>query len=106
LFVGGYFFFLIKTNESTTIHIEENWITIEKKHRPRHEFSGFILEFHTKKQTIHNIVLITPRGHEIYTIQDTAEHLKTFATQLGEYLPLLETYHQTFREKFLRKIKL
>jgi hypothetical protein len=106
LLAGGYFFILTKVNEITTIEIEESWITINKKHQPRNTFSGFLFEFHTKKQTIHNIVFITPKGHDIYTINDTEDNIKTFAATLKEYIPLVEDYHQTSREKFLRKIKL
>jgi hypothetical protein len=60
-----------------------------------------------QKQAIHNIVLLTTtRSYEIFTIEDTDEHLQSFATQLEKYLPLLDKYEQGFRERFSRKIKL
>jgi len=63
-----------------------------------------VLEYHTKKQTIHNLVLVYKKGHEVFTIDDSDDRLKDFATELGNYLPLLESYPQTFRESFSRKI--
>jgi hypothetical protein len=79
---------------------------IGKKFRPRNDLSGFVLEYHTKKQTIHNIVLLSSKGYEIFTIDDTNEQLKAFATDLGNHLPLLDTYTQSLWDKFSRKIKL
>jgi hypothetical protein len=106
LIVGGYFFFSTKMNEIITLKIEESWLTIGKKTYVRSEFSGFVLEYHTQTKSIHNIVFITRKGHEIFTIQDTTDAIKAFAMQLADFLPLLDTYNQTLREKFLRKIKL
>lgn len=81
-------------------------MTAGKKFHPRNTLSGFVLEYHTKKQTIHNIVLLHTKGYEIFTINDSDEHLKDFLLELGKYLPLIDKYEQGFWERFIRKIKL
>ncbi|MDR2189976.1 MAG: hypothetical protein LBP53_02015 [Candidatus Peribacteria bacterium] len=59
-----------------------------------------------KKKTIHNIVFLSAKGYEIFTISDTDEQLKTFITELSNHLPLLEKYEQSFWEKLSRKVQL
>lgn len=106
MLVGGYFFFLMKTSDTLNLKTTPDGIQIGTKFQPRSQFTGFVLEYHTKKQTIHNIVLIDPKGYHIFTINDTTENLKAFITEIGKYLPLLEQYEQGFLEKFSRKIQL
>jgi hypothetical protein len=106
IFVGGYFFFLTKTNEVISLKIEENGLMAGKKFHPRNTLSGFVLEYHTKKQTIHNIVLLHTKGYEIFTINDSDEHLKDFLTKISSFLPLIDKYEQGFWERFIRIIKL
>jgi hypothetical protein len=81
-------------------------LTAGKEFYARNTLSGFVLEYHTKKQTIHNIVLLHTKGYEIFTINDSDEHLKSFLKELSIYLPLIDNYEQGFWEKFVRKIKL
>ena len=107
ILTGWYFFMLLKINENSSITIEENWITINKKFYPRTDITGFVLEYHTQKKLIHNIVILhKTKGHEIITINDNEENLKTFVENLGQIIPLLESYEQNRLEKFSRKIKL
>lgn len=106
LFVGGYFYILTKTNENTKMIINENGINIWKKSHQRNELQGFVLEFNTKTEKIHNIVLMYKKNYEIYTINDDAEHSKKFFLALEENIPLLEGYEQGLWDKFIRKVKL
>ncbi len=105
-FVGGYFFFLIKTNTPCTMKIEENWLQIKEKIYLRREIKGFVLEYNTKQQQIKNIVIVKQTSYDIFTIQDTDDILKDFLTELNNYIPLLESFEQSFFEKFIRKIQL
>jgi hypothetical protein len=106
VFVGGYFYILTKTNEESTITINESWISIGAKSHQRAELQGFVLEFNTKTQQIHNIVLIYKNKYEIYTINDELEQSKNFFLALEAKIPLLEGYEQGIRDKFIRKVKL
>ena len=106
LFVGGYFYFLTQTNEEITLKIEKGWLLTGPKFHPRNKLQGFVLEYHTKTQNIHNIVLLYTRGYEIYTINDSTEKLQEFSLQLDQNIPLLESYEQSIRDKFMRKVKL
>jgi hypothetical protein len=68
---------------------------------------GFVLEYHTKKKKIHNIVIIdNKKVARIYTIKDTEKNLEKFVNELNGYIPMLEKYDQTSFEKFIRRLKL
>jgi hypothetical protein len=69
--------------------------------------SGFVLEYHTEKKKIHNIVLLDDKKvPRIYTINDTEKNLKEFVDDLNGYIPMLDNYNQSTFDKFMRKIKL
>jgi len=69
--------------------------------------SGFVLEYHTEKKKIHNIVLLDDKKiPRIYTINDTEKNLKEFVDDLNDYIPMLDNYNQSTFDKFMRKIKL
>lgn len=108
LFVGGYFFFLTKTNKNILLQIQEKGLQIEEKLYEREQFSGYVLEYHLNTQKIHNIVFLSPRGHMIFTIHDSDEQLELFLQTLNgqEKLERKDHYEQTIREKISRKLKL
>jgi hypothetical protein len=67
-----------------------------------------VLEYHTKKEKVQNIVILeqnnTPR---IYTIKSPdSKSFQSFINELVEYIPMLEKYDQSTFDKFIRKIKL
>jgi hypothetical protein len=69
--------------------------------------TGFVLEYHTEKKKIHNIVIIDDKKiPRIYTINDNEENLEKFVNELNGYVPLLDTYEQSTFDKMMRKIKL
>ena len=107
LFAGGYIYYLTKINDTVVMKIWTNAFQIDKVAFPWNSLSWFVLEYHTQKQQIHNIVIIDNKNvARIYTINDTDENLENFVNQLSEFLPILDRYEQTNFEKFIRKIKL
>jgi hypothetical protein len=69
--------------------------------------SGFVLEYHIKKDRVHNIVIITRKKEpQVYTIKDTQKNLENFVNELNDYIPMLEKYDQSSFEKFIRWLKL
>ena len=107
LFAAGYLYFLLKTNKNIVITIWKKVLQVWKTLYQWNELRWFVLEYHTKKQKIHNIVIIdnknTPR---IYTINDSEKNLESFVNELNNYIPLLENYEQSSLDKFIRRIKL
>jgi hypothetical protein len=74
---------------------------------PYDNLNGFVLEYHTKKKKIHNIVIIdNKKNYKIYTIKDTEKNLESFVNELNWYIPMLDSYEQTTMDKFIRKLKL
>ena len=105
--VWAYVFYNTKTNNTVKMIIWEKALQIWKTVLPYESLTWFILEYHTEKKKIHNIVIIenkqTPR---IYTIKDTGKNLENFVNELNEYTPILEKYEQSAMDKFIRKLKL
>ena len=105
LFAGGYIYYLTKINDTVVMKIWANAFQIDKVAFPWNSLSWFVLEYHTQKQQIHNIVIIDNKNiSRIYTINDTDENLENFVNQLSEFLPILDRYDQTNFEKFIRKV--
>lgn len=107
LVAGGYLFYLTKVNDTVTMRTWKNALQIEKAVFPWETLSGFVLEYHTEKKKIHNIVLLDDKKiPRIYTINDTEKNLKEFVDDLNGYIPMLDNYNQSTFDKFMRKIKL
>ena len=107
LVAGWYLFYLTKVNDTITLITWKQALQVEKIAFPYESLSGFVLEYHTEKKKIHNIVIIDDKKiPRIYTIKDTENNLKKFVKDLNNYIPLLDNYHQSTFDKFVRKIKL
>ena len=107
LVAGGYLFYLTKVNDTITIITWKNALQIEKAAFPYETLSWFVLEYHTEKKKIHNIVIIDKKNvARIYTIKDTEKNLEKFVNELNEYIPMLENYEQSTMDRFIRKLKL
>ena len=103
-----YIFYATKSNELVEMRIWKKGLQIGKTVYPRDSLNGFVLEYHTEKEKVHNIVVLeqknTPR---IYTIKDPeSKNFEKFINELVEYIPMLEKYDQSTFDKFIRKIKL
>ena len=107
LVAGWYLFYLTKVNDTITLITWKQALQVEKIAFPYESLSGFVLEYHTEKKKIHNIVIIDDKKiPRIYTIKDTENNLKKFVKDLNNYIPLLDNYNQSNFDKFVRKIKL
>ena len=107
LVAGAYIFYLTKVNDTVTIVTWKKALQIAKAVFPWETLSGFVLEYHTEKKKIHNIVLLDDKKiPRIYTINDTEKNLKEFVDDLNGYIPMLDNYNQSTFDKFMRKIKL
>lgn len=107
LVAGAYIFYLTKVNDTVTIVTWKKALQIAKAVFPWETLSGFVLEYHTEKKKIHNIVILDDKKiPRIYTINDTEKNLKEFVNELNNYIPMLDNYNQSAFDKFMRKIKL
>ena len=107
LVAGAYIFYLTKVNDTVTMVTWKKALQIDKAVFPWETLSGFVLEYHTEKKKIHNIVIIDDKKiPRIYTINDSEKNLKEFVDDLNKYIPLLDNYNQSTFDKFMRKIKL
>ena len=107
LVAGAYIFYLTKINDTVTMVTWKKALQISKAVFPWETLSGFVLEYHTEKKKIHNIVIIDDKKiPRIYTINDSEKNLKEFVDDLNKYIPLLDNYNQSTFDKFMRKIKL
>lgn len=104
--LGAYFYYTLISHQIITIKINERYITLDKKNFPWNDFTGYAIEADKKTETIKNIVFVSSKGHIIYTIDDTKDHMELFFKELGNYLPMLGEYHQSFLEKTARILKL
>ena len=98
LVAWGYIYYETKLNEVVNMTIWKKAIQVWKTIFPRDSLKWFVLEYHTKKKRIHNIVLIDEKNNSrIYTIKDTKdeEHLKDFINELNWHIPMLEKYDQS-----------
>lgn len=107
--VWAYIYYRLINIYEIDISISDNWLVLDRV-IPRSQISWFCLELELDKdknvKNIKNIVFVYPKWHSIHTIADTEKNLSAFVTELSQYTQMLETYPQTSREKFMRKIKL
>ena len=107
LVAWGYIFYITKINDTTKMITWKQALQIWKVVYPYDNLNGFVLEYHTKKKKIHNIVIIdNKKNYRIYTIKDTEKNLESFVNELNWYIPMLDSYEQTTMDKFIRKLKL
>ena len=107
LIAWAYIFYNTKVNNEIKMIIWKNALQIWKTAFSRNSLSWFVLEYHTKKEKIHNIVIIDEKkNNRIYTIKDTEKKLESFVKELNEYIPILDSYEQSTMDKFIRKLKL
>ena len=102
----GYLYYGIINIQEINMKITDNGIIIWDKLIDWTKISWYSLEIDPKQQIIKNIVFIGTKHHNIYTINDTDDNIKSFLQELNNYLPMTWEYNQTFREKASRKMKL
>jgi len=106
-FAAGYLYFSLKSNKITKMVIWKKVLEVWKTIYQWETLRWFVLEYHTKKKKVHNIVIIDSRNRpSIYTINDTAKNIEDFVNELNGYIPMLESYPQSSFDKFVRRLKL
>ncbi len=102
-----YIFLITKTNNIVKMVIWEKALQVDKAVYNRNDLNWFVLEYHVKKEKIHNIVILDKKNNsKIYTINDTEDNLEDFVNNLSEFIPMLDKYEQSTMDKFIRKLKL
>jgi hypothetical protein len=104
--LGWYLYYGIINIQETIMEITENWLIIWEKIINWSNFQWYSLEIEPNSQIIKNIILISKKHHNIYTINDDNEEIKAFLQQISDILPMIWEFPQTFREKASRKMKL
>jgi hypothetical protein len=107
LVAGGYVYYTTKINDTTKMVTWKQALQIWKTTYSRDILDGFVLEYHTEKKKIHNIVIIdNKKVYRIFTIKDTEKNLENFVNELNWYIPMLDKYEQSTMDKIIRKLKL
>ena len=65
-----------------------------------------MVELEKETNKIRNIILIDKKGYIIYTIDDDENNIEIFLKNLKEFLPLVDSFNQSFFEKTIRFLKL
>ena len=107
LVAGWYLFYLTKVDDVIKMVTWKKALQVWKAVFPWESLKWFVLEYHTEKKKIHNIVIIDDKKiPRIYTIKDSEKNLKEFVEELNSYIVMLDDYDQSTFDKFMRKIKL
>ena len=102
-----YIYYTTKINNIVSIIISKETLQISKIVYPWESLKWFVLEYHTKKKKIHNIVIIDDKNEaKIHTIKDTEKNLEKFVRELSEYIPMLDKYEMSSFDKMVRRLKL
>lgn len=103
-----YIFYATKSNELVDMRIWKKALQIGKIVYAWDSLRWFVLEYHTKKEKVQNIVILEQNNiPRIYTIKSPdSKSFQSFINELVEYIPMLEKYDQSTFDKFIRKIKL
>lgn len=106
LILWWYIYLWLINVKEIKMKITDEWLILWDKLIPRTKLTWYVIEIHKDSQEIKNIVLLSDTQHSIHTISDTMEHIKSFLTELDNFIPMVWEYNQTNREKFQRVIKL
>lgn len=106
--LGGYSYYSVTNSQPVKMSINSTALLIGNKTYTRGSLSGFVIEINAKTHEIKNIVLLSNGGknHVIHTFHDDQEQIKQFISVLDDFVPMVNTYQQTFLEKVGRKLQL
>jgi len=104
--IGWYFYYSSTINKKTSIKISESWLLIWEKIHLWSTLNWYVLEVNKNNWEIKNIVFLSNKNHNIYTISDNIDNLKIFIENLEQYIKMLPSFEQTFREKIMRKFQI
>ena len=108
ILVAGYLYFFLQWMKKVKLKISEEGFYIGTHFLPWNSLNWFTLEIDPLKKTIKNIVLLKSNGdYLIHTIaEEDLEKVKHFALELTNYIPVLESYNQSFFDKLIRLLKI
>lgn len=104
--IWWYFYYSSTINKKTSIKISENWLLIWDKIWLWSTLTWYVLEVNKNNWEIKNIVFLSTKNHSIYTISDNIDNLKIFIENIEQYIKMLPSFEQTFREKIMRKFQI
>ncbi|MFA5748267.1 MAG: hypothetical protein WC872_04130 [Candidatus Absconditabacterales bacterium] len=104
--LGGYFYYSITTTQVIKMLIQENELVIGDKVYVWSSLNGYALEMDMKTESVKNIIILTNKGYNIHTIDDSMQNVKNFVSELDKYIQIVDQYDQTFLDKLVRKLKL
>ncbi len=104
--VGWYFFYQVLHLQEVQLIVQNDGIHVEKMFFPWDNLQWFTVEIDKKTWLAHNIVLVTPTWHYIYSLAGDLDTAKETVLLIGEQVPLLEVYPQTFAQRIVRLFKL
>ena len=102
----AYIYYWIINIQEIKLKISNNWLLLGERIIPWNSIIWYCLEIEDKKQRIKNIVLVSQKWHNIYTINDEQKNIDLFLQNIDQSLPMLSDFPQTFREKISRRMKL
>jgi hypothetical protein len=107
LLMGGYMYYILRSEETISMNIQDIGLQIGSKIYHRNELQWFVVEYHRDTQMLHNIVILhTNQVHHIYSFADMQQDISWFIQQLSTMLPFQSSFEQSFVQQVLRRIKL
>lgn len=101
-----YLYYTLNVNQTIEIKITDWILSIWNKNVARSNYIWFVLEIEVKTDSIKNIVLVSRKSHNIFTINDEVDKIWEFLDNMVNYIPHLDNYEQSFFEKLSRKFQL
>lgn len=101
-----YLYYTLNVNQIIDIKIIDWILSIWDKTVSRSNYIGFVLEIEVKSDSVKNIVLVSKKYHNIFTINDEINNIWEFLDTMVNYIPHLDNYEQSFFEKLSRKFQL
>lgn len=104
--IWAYFYYNITNNQEIFMEIKKDKLTVWNIEYDLNLIKWYTIEIDQKQNKIKNIVILTKKGHNIYTINDNDSNIKSFLEELTKLIPLQWEFNQTLWEKLSRKLKL
>ena len=101
-----YLYYTLTTNQIIEIKITNGTLIIWDKNIPWSNYVWFVVEIEVKSDSIKNLVFVSEKSHNIFTINDDINNISSFLNELVKYIPHLDNYDQSFFEKLSRKFQL
>jgi len=106
LLLWWYIYMWLVNVKEIKLKITDEWLVLWDKLIPWTVLTWYVIEINKNDQQIKNIVLLSEKHHSIHTISDSADNIKSFLTELDNYVSIVWEYDQTKWEKLARALKL